>query len=86
MNNRDDELDVQNSAVQAGKKERAEAEERSSATNEKDYGNQNEKAQKDHPEAPGPVLGMNDERGPVSLCFHFFYLNFKDGTVGSRLT
>ena len=27
----------------------------------------NEQAKKDHPEAPGPVIGMNDERGGVSL-------------------
>ena len=39
----------------------------SQGTSEKDSGNQNEQAQKDHPEAPGPVIGMNDERGQVSL-------------------
>ena len=39
----------------------------SQATSEKDSGNQNEQAKKDHPEAPGPVIGMNSERGGVSL-------------------
>lgn len=43
----------------------------SSAASQKDPGNQNEKAKRDHPEAPGPVIGMNDERGGVSF-FGFF--------------
>ena len=42
---------------------------KSSATSEKDTGNNNERAQKDHPEAPGPVIGMNDERGGVGSIF-----------------
>ena len=67
--NRKDELDVQSSAAESGKRERASGSEQSSATNEKDHGNQNEKAKKDHPEAPGPVLGMNDERGSVGVMF-----------------
>lgn len=65
--NRKDELDVQSKAVRSGQRERAGASEpTSSATIEKDPGNQNKEAHKDHPEAPGPVLGMNDERGGVS--------------------
>ena len=65
--NRKDELDVQSEAVGSGQRERAgESEPVSSAAKEKDPGNQNEQAQKDHPEAPGPVIGMNDERGGVS--------------------
>ena len=32
---------------------------------EKDAGNQNEQAKKDYPEAPRPVIGMNDERGQM---------------------
>lgn len=77
VTNRKDELDVQSSASQSGKKERAAAggsEQSSSATTEKDHGNQNEKAHKDHPEAPGPVLGMNDERGSVGVFFFFFLM------------
>ena len=54
-------------ASQSGKRERAgDNENDSSATTEKDSGNQNQQAKKDHPEAPGPVIGMNDERGQVS--------------------
>ncbi|MCJ1455435.1 hypothetical protein MMC28_005790 [Mycoblastus sanguinarius] len=59
-----DELNIQSSASQSGKKARAsDQENQSQATSEKDSGNQNEQAKKDHPEAPGPVIGMNDERG-----------------------
>ena len=67
VTNRDDELNIQSGASQSGKRERASGDEKQSqATTEKDKGNQNEQAQKDHPEAPGPVIGMNDERGQVS--------------------
>lgn len=65
--NRGDELDVQSGASQSGERERASNDEnQSQAATEKDKGNQNEQAKKDHPEAPGPVIGMNDERGQVS--------------------
>ena len=68
VSNRKDELDVQSGASQSGKRERAaDNENASQGTSEKDSGNQNEQAKKDHPEAPGPVIGMNDERGGVSL-------------------
>lgn len=68
VSNRKDELDVQSGASQSGKRERAaDNENASQATSEKDSGNQNEQAKKDHPEAPGPVIGMNSERGGVSL-------------------
>ena len=68
VSNRKDELDVQSAASQSGKRERvADNENASQGTSEKDSGNQNEQAKKDHPEAPGPVIGMNDERGAVSL-------------------
>lgn len=66
VTNSKDELNVQSSAFSSGKKARASDLENSSATSEKDHGNQNEKAKKDHPEAPSPVIGMNDERGRVS--------------------
>ena len=66
--NRGDELDVQSGASQSGKRERASGDEKQSqGATEKDKGNQNEQAKKDHPEAPGPVIGMNDERGQVSI-------------------
>lgn len=67
--NRKDELDVQSGASQSGMRERASGDEKQSqATSDKDSGNHNKQAQKDHPEAPGPVIGMNDERGQVSGC------------------
>ena len=63
-----DELDVLSSASESGKRQRAKGEGKdSSAATEKDPNKQNEKAQQDHPEAPGPVIGMNDERGGVSI-------------------
>ncbi|KAI4233725.1 MAG: hypothetical protein LQ349_004226 [Xanthoria aureola] len=68
VTNRNDELDVHSGASKSGARQRAEDDqhEGSSATSQKDPGNQNEKAKRDHPEAPGPVIGMNDERGGVS--------------------
>lgn len=63
---------AQQDAVRDGKAERAAGESGSSgATSEKAGGaghaDLNEKAKKEHPEAPGPVIGMNDERGGVSF-------------------
>ena len=61
------ELDVQSAASKSGKRDRlADTDGPSQATSERDQGSNNERAKKDHPEAPGPVLGMNDERGGVS--------------------
>lgn len=67
ITNSTDELNVQASASQSAKRDRAAGaqESNSQATGEKDAGNQNEQAKKDHPEAPTPVIGMNDERGQV---------------------
>lgn len=65
VTNSSNELDVQSAASKSGKRQRAEEDHPTSAATEKDTGNQNEKAKKDHPEAPGPVIGMNDERGGV---------------------
>lgn len=70
VTNKKDELNVQSSASKAGQDERAKGNANDSqATTEEDAGNQNKQAKKDHPEAPGPVIGMNDERGQVSSCF-----------------
>ncbi|MCJ1241146.1 hypothetical protein MMC14_009150 [Varicellaria rhodocarpa] len=66
VTNREDTLDIQSAASKGGKQSRAEDSHQSGATSEKDTGNHNERAKKDHPEAPGPVIGMNDERGGVS--------------------
>jgi hypothetical protein len=59
------ESSVQHDAWKLGKAERASGG-GSAATSEKDKDNENKKAQEDHPEAPGVVIGMNDERGGVS--------------------
>jgi hypothetical protein len=37
------------------------------STSQQDQRNSNKRAEQDHPEAPGPVIGMNDERGSVSF-------------------
>ena len=72
ITNRKDDLNIQASASQSGQADRSKGKPgasdggHSQATTEKDRGNQNEQAKKDHPEAPGPVIGMNDERGGVS--------------------
>lgn len=61
-----DELDIQSEASKSGKRDKAVGNTQSSATSEKDLRNDNARAKKDNPEAPGPVIGMNDERGGVS--------------------
>ncbi|KAL8737403.1 MAG: hypothetical protein Q9181_001710 [Wetmoreana brouardii] len=65
VTNRKDELDVHSGASKSGARQRITDNEHegSSAASQKDPGKQNEKAKRDHPEAPGPVIGMNDERG-----------------------
>jgi len=59
---------VQSDAVREGKQERASGEGSSAATEKADGGKAqgedgNKKAERDNPEAPKPVIGMNDERG-----------------------
>jgi hypothetical protein len=56
---------VQHDAVKEGKAERASGE--GSAASSEKGGEGNKKAEKDMPEAPKPVIGMNDERGGVSF-------------------
>jgi len=66
-----DSNNVQIDASKEGKAERVSGE-GSAAASEKDTDQKNKKAQDDHPEAPGVVLGMNDERGGVSsFCVIF---------------
>lgn len=67
ITNSKDELDVHSAAAKSGKRDRAEDNKQSSAASERDSRNDNKRAKEDHPEAPGPVIGMNDERGGVSL-------------------
>lgn len=40
---------------------------KSQATTQRDHRQNNPRAKKDHPKAPEPVIGMNDERGEVRL-------------------
>ena len=49
------------------RRDHEEMKEGSGAISRKDEGNNNERAKKDHPEAPDVVIGMNDERGGVRL-------------------
>ena len=64
--NRKDENDPQSKASQSGMDKHNKGEDGSQGLSGKDEGGYNKKAKEDHPEAPGPVLGMNDERGGVS--------------------
>lgn len=64
--NRTEQLDPQAKASQSGMEQRGKGQEGSQALSEKDEGGFNKKAEEEHPEAPAPVLGMNDERGGVS--------------------
>ncbi len=59
---------MQSSGSKAGKRDRVDGNKQSSAASEADARQDNSRAKKDNPEAPGPVIGMNDERGGVS-CF-----------------
>lgn len=72
----EDELDIQSGASKSGRRQRAEESHPSSAATEKDSRNDNEQAKKDHPEAPGPVIGMNSERGGVRVpsCTSWLHL------------
>jgi hypothetical protein len=61
-----DKGNVQHEVSKQGKAERASGGE-SAATSEEDKDNKNDRAKKEHPEAPDVVIGMNDERGGVSM-------------------
>lgn len=58
---RKDELDVQSQASQSGMREHESGNSESQGLNRKDEGQYNKKAKQDHPKAPEPVIGMNDE-------------------------
>lgn len=82
VTNSADNLDIQTNASKAGRSDRAqgagggsEGGERgglAQSRTEQDARSSNERAKQDHPEAPGPVIGMNDERGSVRL--HSFFI------------
>ncbi|KAJ9501618.1 hypothetical protein H2202_002580 [Exophiala xenobiotica] len=58
--------DPQSANAQSGMKDHEQLKEGSQAISRKDEGNNNKRAKEDHPEAPEPVIGMNEERGGVS--------------------
>lgn len=62
--------DVQSEQAHKAMKKHDSLEEGSQAISRKDEGNNNKRAEKDNPEAPKPVIGMNSERGSVSFVFH----------------
>ncbi|RDW62846.1 hypothetical protein BP5796_11148 [Coleophoma crateriformis] len=65
VTNEGDSHNVQQDASKDGKQARAEGSENSAATSEKGT-SAGEKAKSEHPNAPGPILGMEDERGGKS--------------------
>lgn len=60
---------------------RAKEERGGSAITDRDFNHSNKKAMADTPEAPNPVIGMNDERGAVSGPWN---AGDVDGTNGDR--
>lgn len=58
--------DVQSESAQQAMKDHESLKKGSQAISRQDEGNSNERAKKDRPAAPEPVIGMNDERGAVS--------------------
>lgn len=63
--------DPQSEGAQQGIKDFEEGKGGGQAISRKDEGDANAKAKEDHPEAPWPVIGMNDEKGEVrpKNCF-----------------
>lgn len=69
-----DETDPEAASSASGIREREENrniadDTKSQATTERDGLKFERKAKKEHPNAPEPVIGMNDERAEVSFCF-----------------
>lgn len=58
--------DVQSESAHQAMKDHESLEKGSQGISRQDEGNNNERAKKDRPAAPEPVIGMNDERGSVS--------------------
>jgi len=56
-------LDPQAKESHEARKDHEQGKEGSQAISQKDERQSNKRAKEEHPEAPGPVLGMNDERG-----------------------
>lgn len=69
---RGDTTDPTTDAAAAGMKEREEKEgqadrSKSQATTQRQGSQEADKAKKEHPNAPSPIIGMNDERGRVGF-------------------
>jgi hypothetical protein len=62
----DDSHNVHIDGAKGGAADRASSDGSIAAT-EKDRGKSNQEAKADHPKAPDPVIGMNDERGGVCM-------------------
>jgi hypothetical protein len=67
---------VQHDAARKGSEQRAKGEGGAAASESAEGGDgerdANKHAEREHPEAPRPVIGMNDERGGVSAPFFFW--------------
>lgn len=70
---RGDTTDPQSDAMKSGQEERARASQnmdkdkaKSQATKERDQSHSKQQTEEEYPEAPRPIIGMNDERGRVS--------------------
>lgn len=71
---RRDITDPQMESTLAGQEEREEVEgiadaSKSHSTTERDLRRSSERAEKEHPHAPKPMIGVNDERGEVSSSY-----------------
>ncbi|KEF57487.1 uncharacterized protein A1O9_05404, partial [Exophiala aquamarina CBS 119918] len=62
-----DGLDVQSEQSHKAMKKHESLEDGSQAISRQDEGDNNKRAKEDHPKAPDPVIGMNDERGKVRV-------------------
>ncbi len=65
--------DPEAQSAQEGMKEHEQLKEGSQAISRKDERDNNKRAKEDHPEAPEPVIGMNEERGSVSFTLTLPY-------------
>jgi hypothetical protein len=58
---------------------------KSQATTERNLGGSDERTKEEHPAAPEPVIGMNDERGKVSQVSSDTYLRLSRSSVTGSL-
>ncbi|KAI9861828.1 MAG: hypothetical protein M1824_001939 [Vezdaea acicularis] len=58
-----DDLNAQHAASKTAMQEKEKGDELSQATSQSDHRSSNARAKEESPKAPGPVIGMNDERG-----------------------